>query len=32
MQEGDLESEIVKVAEAGIRGMVGALGREAVSP
>ena len=32
MQEGEPDSEIVKVAEAGIRGMVGAIGREKVSP
>ena len=32
MQVGDPEEEIEKVAQAGIRGMVGALGRETVSP
>ena len=32
MQVGDPEEEIVKVAQAGIRGMVGALGRETISP
>ena len=32
MHEGDSESEIVKVAQAGIRGMVGAIGTEIVSP
>ena len=32
MQEGEPDSEIVKVAQAGIRGMVGAVGREVISP
>ena len=32
MQVGDPEEEIEKVAQAGIRGMVGALGRETISP
>ena len=32
MQVGDPEEEIEKVAQAGIRGMVGALGTETVSP
>jgi hypothetical protein len=32
MQVGDPEEEIVKVAQAGIRGMVGALGRETIAP
>ena len=32
MQVGDPEEEIEKVAQAAIRGMVGALGREIISP
>jgi hypothetical protein len=32
MQVGDPEEEIVKVAQGGIRGMVGALGRETIAP
>ena len=32
MQMDEPEEEIVKVAQAGIRGMVGALGRETISP
>ena len=32
MQVGDPEEEIVKVAQAGIRGMVGALGRDTIAP
>ena len=32
MQEGDLEGEIEQVAQAAIRGMVGAVGKETISP
>ena len=32
MQVGDPESEIEKVAQAAIRGMVGAVGTEIISP
>jgi hypothetical protein len=32
MQVGDPEAEIEKVAQAGIRGMVSALGSETISP
>ena len=32
MQVGDPEEEIEKVAQAGIRGMVSALGKETISP
>jgi hypothetical protein len=32
MQVGDPEEKIEKVAQAGIRGMVGALGTETISP
>ena len=32
MQVGDPEKEIEKVAQAGIRGMVSALGQETISP
>ena len=32
MREGDLEGEIEQVAQAAIRGMVGAIGKETISP
>jgi len=32
MQVGDPEGEIEKIAEAAIRGMVGAVGTETISP
>jgi len=32
MQLGDPEEEIAKIAQAGIRGMVGAVGAEIISP
>ena len=32
MQVGDPEKEIEKIAQAAIRGMVGAVGRETISP